>query len=905
MPTKSVLVRLRGDNGDLNRALLGSAAAAKTLGRSLDDADDSGKRLSSTLETSNDRTTMLIQSALALGPALVPLGAQAIPIVMGLTAQLGAAAGAAGVTVLAFQGLGDTVKALRDYELEPTEAHLQKMQESLDALGPAGRDFARYVNDLRGPLQDLQDIAQAGMFPGMQDGIDALGDRLPEVERLIASISQTIGTLSRQGGKALAGPEWDAFFTYIENEAKPLLLDLSRTVGNLTLGFANMLQAFGPLSAEFSNGFLQMSRDFAAWSADLESSQGFQSFARYIEETGPKVWDTLGAIAAAMLAIVEAAAPVGEASLPIIIALADTISAIASSPIGPVLIGAAAGFSAIARAVALFEAANGSSMLQFLKGGPTGKIGAAATKTSGSVRQLTSDLSVMGTTAMTAGARTERELNRTAAAAGRVKGTLAPVAKAGAVVGGLALATSGLSDKMSLANTTSLALMGTLAGPWGAAVGAGVGLTMDFAAANNGLEDAIAGANRALTSMDVNQMKGNLAALDEQIAATQAKTNVQFGWNPFSNTAEMWSGIIAGTNELATGTLDAAKAKRDELTRAIERAAEAESRATIYQDAYAGAVGRSGIAAGLTESEVNGLTAAMVENKNATLQAFDAVTQYRQALKDARAQAASNNAGINGNSDAVLKNRDLLSKLAGAWNNQSDAVRNNTEKFKAAKDAFIDTAVAMGVGAEQARQLARRVMEIPDKKVVEFAMTGADKADADLERIRWQMAQIHDKDVRLTYYVTQVNAANIQGAGGRDGDPSTPQAGGGFVPKTGLPYADRHRYLLADGEGITTNRHGETDRFKDVIAAINAGYNRSAVKGMLADGGFAGHPRYVPPPQPSGGPGGTHITVASRSLEGLRIEGAIQMSASGPYLRGVIREEINADSRFQRIRVGG
>lgn len=897
MPTKSVLVRLRGDNGDLNRALLGSAAAAKTLGRSLDDADDSGKRLSSTLETSNDRTTMLIQSALALGPALVPLGAQAIPVVMGLTSQLGAAAGAAGVTVLAFQGLGDTVKALRDYELEPTEAHLQKMQESLDALGPAGRDFARYVNDLRGPLQDLQDIAQAGMFPGMQDGIDALGDRLPEVERLIASISRTIGTLSRQGGESLAGPEWDAFFTYIENGAKPLLLDLSRTVGNLTLGFANMLQAFGPLSAEFSKGFLQMSRDFAAWSADLESSQGFQAFARYIEDTGPKVWDTLGAIAAAMLALVEAAAPVGEASLPIIIALADTISAIASSPIGPVLIGAAAGFSAIARAVALFEAANGSSMLQFLRGG-TGKAGTGFTRTSTSVRQLTADLAVMGTTAMTAGARTERELNRTAVAAGRVRSTLAPVAKAGAVVGGLAFATSGLSDKMSLANTTSLALMGTLAGPWGAAVGAGVGLTMDFAAANNSLEDAIAGANRALTSMDVNQLKGSLAALDEQIAATQAKTNVQFGWNPFSNTAEMWSGIIAGTNELATGTLDAAKAKRDELTRAIERAAEAESRATIYQDAYAGAVGRSGIAAGLTASEVNGLTAAMEENKNATLQAFDAVTQYRQALKDARAQAASNNAGINGNSDAVLKNRDLLSKLAASWNNQSDAVRNNTEKFREARDAFVDTAAAMGVPIEKAKQLARQMMEIPTKRVIEITMTGADKANADLERIRTQMSLIHDKDVRLTYYVTQVNAGNkgpVTGPGSADGS---------FVPKTGLPYADRHPYLLADGEGITTNRHGETDRFKDVIAAINAGYDRNAVKGMLANGGVAGYPRYIAPPQPAAA-GGVRVTVAERSLEGLRIEGQIEMTADGAYLRGVVRQEIAEDKRFDRVKTGG
>jgi hypothetical protein len=903
MPTKSVLVRLRGDNSDLNRALLGSAAAAKTLGRGLDDADDSGRRLSSTLETSNDRTTMLIQSALALGPALVPLGAQAVPIVAGLTAQLGAAAGAAGVTVLAFQGVGDAVKALRDYELEPTEAHLQKMQETFDALGPAGRDFARTLNDLREPMQALQDIAQAGMFPGMQDGIEAFSTRLPEVERLISTISRTLGKLSREAGESLAGPEWDAFFTYMEEEARPLLLDLSRTVGNLTLGFANMMQAFGPMSTDFSNGFLQMSRDFADWSAGLESNQGFQAFSRYIEETGPKVWDALGAIAAAMLAIVEAAAPIGEASLPIIEAFADAISAIAATPIGPVLIGAAAGFSAIARAVALFQAANGSSMLQFLRGGPSGQIGTAASKTSGGIRQMTADLSVMGATAMTAGARTERELNRSAAAAGRLKTTLGPVAKAGGVVGGLALATSGLSDQMGMANTASLAMMGTLVHPWGAAVGAGIGLTMDFAAANNGLEDAIAGANRALESMNVDQMKGTLTALDEQIAATQDKMEFDWSFNPVKHISEGWGYAISKGNDLATGSYGKATEKRDELTRAIERAAEAESRATIYQDAYTGAVGRSGIAAGLTTSEVNGLVAAMEDQTSAALAAFDAVTQYRQALKDARAQAAKTEAGINGNSDAALENRAQLSRLAAAWNNQSDAVRNNTKKFKEAKDEYVAVAVAMGVPIDKAKELARRFYEIPDKKVIEFAMTGGDKANDDLERIRWQMAQIHDKDVRLTYYVNTVNASNIQGAGGRDGDPSTPQAGGGFVPKTGLPYADRHRYLLADGEGITTNRHGETDRFKDVIAAINAGYNRSAIKGMLADGGFAGHPRYVPPPQPAAG--GVRVTVAERSLAGLRIEGALEMTASGPYLRGVVRQEIAEDKRFDRVKTGG
>jgi hypothetical protein len=72
-----------------------------------------------------------------------------------------------------------------------------------------------------------------------------------------------------------------------------------------------------------------------------------------------------------------------------------------------------------------------------------------------------------------------------------------------------------------------------------------------------------------------------------------------------------------------------------------------------------------------------------------------------------------------------------------------------------------------------------------------------------------------------------------------------PQADGGTVPKTGLGYADRHPYLLADGEEIVSNSHGQADRHRGLLKAINA--NR------LAGGGTTG---FV-----SGGKGTPSVTV--------------------------------------------
>ncbi len=887
---RRVSVEVDADLSPFNRSVMGGVATWKGFVHEL--------------ESSESRFTSIVQSALALAPAIVPIGAAGVPVIAGLATQLGAAAAAGGVAILAFQGVGDALKALNEYQLDPTEEHLQAMQEKMDALGPAGERFVRTLQDFRPELQDLQDVAQAGLFPGLTQSLTELEQLKPQAASLIDTIARSMGDLAAEGAGNLNDQRWVEFFEFLDREAEPTLKAMGTTLGYVVEGLANMMMAFDPLADDFTQGMVGYAKAFRGWSDGLDQSQGFQEFVDYIEQNGPEALETLAALGDALVSLVTAAAPVGSALLPVIEALAKTLSAIADSPVGPVLIGAAAAVGTLGRSLALLQAVglrSGDSMLARVFQADKLSAGALA------LTQVTSaqDRARLSTTQLMAA-----EQRRQAT----VRAGLGQLGRSAALVGGLALATSGYADKTGLANTASYALMGTIAGPWGAAVGAGVGLTMDFAAANNNLESAISGANRALESMDVNALKSALTVLDEQIAATEDKLNVSLGFNPFKNFNEYMSGTVAGVNDLLTGSGDQATQKRAELEKALEESAAKAARATITQDQYTGAVGRSGIAAGLTASEVNGLVSAMEDNTNAALAAFDAVTQYRQALKDAREQAAKTEAGIRGNSDEALANREALSQLAGAWNNQSDAVRNNTARFRAAKDAFIETAAAMGVPIDKAKQLARNMLEIPDKRVIQITMTGADEANADLQRIRSQMALIHDKDVRLTYYVTQVNAGNVQAAGGRDGDPSTPQAGGGFVPKTGLPYADRHPYLLADGEGITTNRHGETDRFRDIITAINAGASRPQVRGMLADGGVAGTRPWSRPAATSDRYR-THYVPAARYASStpaaaaampseLRLVGTLK-SNFGPVdvegtARVVAREEIAADARFQQ-----
>lgn len=74
-------------------------------------------------------------------------------------------------------------------------------------------------------------------------------------------------------------------------------------------------------------------------------------------------------------------------------------------------------------------------------------------------------------------------------------------------------------------------------------------------------------------------------------------------------------------------------------------------------------------------------------------------------------------------------------------------------------------------------------------------------------------------------------------------------ADGSTVPKDGGSYRDRYPYLLAPGEEVISNRHGQADRHRGLLKAINAGRlaDGGTVRGLAGGGtvsalGFAGLP---------------------------------------------------------------
>lgn len=431
MTDRSVLVRLRADVSQYIRSIGAAGAATGGFVRQLDAADS--------------RMSNVVQTALALGPATVPIAASITPAVAGLTMQLGFAAAGAGSMLLAFNGVGDALKALNEYRLAPTAENLDKLHAAMAPLGPDGQAFVRTLQQLRPEVQALQNISRAGIMPGATEGLQELMELAPLAERYIGTISTTVGELLAEAGDNLNDARWREFYRFLDREAEPALTATGRAVGNVVEGLANMLMAADPLSDMWLDGMLSKARDFRQWTDQLGESEGFERFIDYVEENGPQAMDTLGAIANTLVALVRASAPVGAVALPILELLADGLTVIADSPAGPALIGAAAGLSAVSRAVALYNAANGSAMMSML------------TKGKGE------------------GAR--------AAVGWRA---------AGVGIGIFAAALTDLDDKAGLANTTTGALLGTMIAPgWGTAAGTAIGAVLDFAAANDSAEEAV------------------------------------------------------------------------------------------------------------------------------------------------------------------------------------------------------------------------------------------------------------------------------------------------------------------------------------------------------------------------------------------------------------------------------
>lgn len=878
MTDRSVLVRLRADVSQYVRSIGTAAAVTGGFVKQLDSADS--------------RMSNIVQTGLALAPALVPIAATITPAIAGMAMQLGFAAAGAGTLLLAFNGVGDALKALNQYQLEPTAANLDKLHEAMDTLGPDGQDFVRTLQQIRPEMQQLQNISQEGFFPGATEGLDELMKLLPQAQQYIGTISSTLGMLVAEAGDNLNDPRWRDFFDYLDREAAPTLQAMGRSAGNFVEGLANMLMAVDPLSDMFRGGLLEASRDFREWTDGLADSDGFQGFLDYIEENGPQAMETLGAIGGALVSLVESAAPVGALALPVIEALAKTLSAIAESPAGPVLITAAAGISAVARAAALYKAANGSALLELVRG--FDKDGRRAG----------------------AGARA-----------------------AGAGLGIMALALTDVDDSLGLSNTAMGATMGLIGGPWGAAIGGGIGLALDFA-------DSQARAAERVSSVaeTLNQQTGAITANTREWIKNELYTSGAF------DAAERLGLDLANVTDAALGNEAALALVNGQLESLIGKTtgpnarlladpafqkmnadatglketinatggAIASGRDKIRQFGAAGGNAGRRVAGGMNEAaEATYRFSDALAEVNALLERRSSFRDYEAAIDD----FVDTLDGIKDPSNILTKggkiNIDLpkgrevqaqLDNIASTANRVAENLKgaDRVEFLKRARADFVRVATLLLEDKDAARALVRELIAADRQRVNPKIRVDTGAAMADIGNIHRALSRIPDETVFVN--VTRRRAIETGGFG--------PSADGNFFP-TVKAYAWGD---VSNGHQAEMTRRGVTRVWNEpetggesyIPHANDARRPRamgileqtaSLFGGTVSWFGAGGHRHGSTMAGHRGAGGGVRVDLGD-----LRVVGTLN-TPWGPaqvdgIARAAAREEIDADGRFERVKAG-
>jgi hypothetical protein len=828
---RTVLVRLKADAGPFVRGMGLAAAAVQGLRHEIN--------------TTNDRTAWLAQSILALGPALVPLGAAAVPIFTGLATQMTFAGVAAGTLGLAFNGIGDALTALNNYKIDPTDAHLKKLDQTLDKIGPNGEHLVKVLDGMRPALGKLANTARAGLFPGVEEGLTSLMSMLPQVRHLIRTTAQTIGDLAADAGKGLSGPRFEEFFRFLQTDAKQTLTEMGHTVGNFVDGLAALVVDFAPLSREMSTGFEGLSKSFADWAHGLDQTAGFQEFIQYIQDAGPRALDLLGSMAGAIIALLHAAAPVGSILLPVFSHFFDILAEIVDSPIGSVFLTAAAAASIYGRAMAIAEATTGKFFTSLAPGA------AAMRKNSTEALKNIPTFRQWGNTMLHA-VHSQEQLNNYFSTGAKkaiesreaVKGFTKALVPAAAGTALFATAATGLDKQLGLTNTTSLALMGLMVGPWTAALGAGVGAVLDLKDSLSGLETAIRAAQEATDTGSIDQMTAAMAALTKQ------QDDLMNGVSTGSDLRRWWAGV--------TGATDLARDAQFRLNQELDyQSGHIGGIASLLQTSMKPALRQTATALDIAARDGQDF-ADTLKGIDAALTGTDAVLAYRQGILDVSKAIKDNGATVDKHTQKGLDNLRSIQSLA------HDIVTVlNTMPFGPDRAKFLDAALTQittlankmdssGRLAKQLRdelgfadqspditptvgrhkrRLKHDVNDVYDFLAKEFhSHPVGPNVELDDRKARRQARQ-------LVRYINSLGASIDPNSitpppGSGDGTSPIFPADGITVPGPRYPYRDRIPALLSSTEEVVSNRYGQADRWRPFLKAINAN--------MLADGGTIG-----------------------------------------------------------------
>jgi phage-related protein len=193
-------------------------------------------------------------------------------------------------------------------EIEKAQASLStEQQRGLKAVQTFSKFWSKFAKQFEKPVMDI-----------FIRSLEQLQSLIKNLKPAFDGAVSAADTLSKSLGLSMESQDFKDFISFLNNNAGPAMTALGKSFGNVMQGIMNLMVAFTPLSQDMQGGLVGLTERFAAWSAKLDESQGFQNFINYVKENGPKVIALIGNITDFLIQLGIGMAPLGSKILDVV-----------------------------------------------------------------------------------------------------------------------------------------------------------------------------------------------------------------------------------------------------------------------------------------------------------------------------------------------------------------------------------------------------------------------------------------------------------------------------------------------------------------------------------------------------------------------------------------------------------
>lgn len=229
------------------------------------------------------------------------------------------------------------VESARLSGMSATSGAISKSEEYRKALGkltPEQRDLFDSIAGPKGLTKAFKDWSkelQPDVLPLFTRGVDGAKRTLPGLTPLVRTSTDALGELMDAASRQLKKPFWQGFKQDIRANAKPAIIGLGKSFGNVLRGMAGVVDAFLPHMDGISKTMQRITKRFADWGAGLKGSPKFERFLQYVKDTSPGLAEFLGDMLTTALDLAQALAPLSDDLMEIVEPLLDGLSWLADN----------------------------------------------------------------------------------------------------------------------------------------------------------------------------------------------------------------------------------------------------------------------------------------------------------------------------------------------------------------------------------------------------------------------------------------------------------------------------------------------------------------------------------------------------------------------------------------------